>query len=143
MVGGMNAQRFSDFLREARQRPNADEHIVFIFDGAPAHRNLENPHENTELKKLSPYSPFLNIVEQAISALKAGIKADISRLEIQAQMNARGEARRQGVALGEYRQRNIACQCNIGSITAHKCAQWYRFMQTYFPRCLNGEQIEG
>ena len=70
-------------------------------------------------------------------------KADISRPEIQAQMNARGEARRQGVALGEYRQRNIACQRNIGSITAHKYAQWYRFMQTYLRRCLNGEQIEG
>ena len=80
---------------------------------------------------------------QGISALKTEIKADISRPEIQAQMNARGEARKEGVALGEYRQRNIACQRNIGSITAHKCAQWYRFMQTYFPRCLNGEQIEG
>jgi len=39
----------------------------------------------TELKMLPPYSPFLNIVEQAISCLKAAIKADISRLEIQRQ----------------------------------------------------------
>ena len=130
MVGGINPQRFSDFLREARQRPNADEHVVFIFYGAPAHC-------------LSRYSPFLNIVEQGISALKAGIKADISRREIQAQMNARGEARKQGVALGEYRQRNIACQRNIGSITAHKCGQWYRFMQTYLARCLNGGTNRG
>ena len=82
MVGGMNAQRFSDFLREARQRLNADEYVVLIFYGAPAHRNPENPHENTELRMLPRYSPFLNIVEQAISALKAGIKADISRPEI-------------------------------------------------------------
>ena len=82
MVGGMNAQRFSDFLREARERLNVDEHVVFIFYGAPAHRNPENPHENTELRMLPPYSQFLNIVEQAISALKAGIKADISRPEI-------------------------------------------------------------
>ena len=28
---------------------------------------------------LPPYSPFLNIVEQAISSLKAAIKTDISR----------------------------------------------------------------
>ena len=34
---------------------------------------------NSELKKLPPYSPFLNIVKQAISALKLAIKADISR----------------------------------------------------------------
>jgi len=35
----------------------------------------------TELKKLPPYSPFLNVVEQSISTLKAAIKADISRPE--------------------------------------------------------------
>ena len=38
------------------------------------------PGPNSELKKLPPYSPFLNIVKQAISALKAAIKADISRI---------------------------------------------------------------
>ena len=54
----------------------------------------------------------------------------------EAQLNARGEARRQGVALGEYRQQLLlaACQRNIGTITAHKCPQWYRFMQAYLPR---------
>ena len=38
---------------------------------------------NSELKKLPPYSPFLNIVKEAISALKLAIKADISRPEQQ------------------------------------------------------------
>ena len=60
------------------------------------------PGPNTELKKLPPYSPFLNIVEQAISFLKEAIKADISRPEIQEQMNNREEARRQGIVLGNY-----------------------------------------
>ena len=36
-----------------------------------------------------------------------------------------------------------ALQRNIGTITAAKCGQWYRFMQTYIPRCLNNEEIEG
>ena len=47
-------------------------------------------------------------------------------------------------------QRNIgtitAAKCgqrNIGTITAAKCGQWYRLMQTYIPRCLNSEEIEG
>ena len=77
--------------------------ICIIYDGAPAHRNPAIPGPNSELRKLPPYSPFLNIVEQAVSALKAAIKADISRPEIQVQMNDRAEARRQGVALGNYR----------------------------------------
>jgi len=45
----------------------------------------------------------LNIVEQAISSLKAAIKADVSRPEIQEQMNNGEEARRQRIAQGIYR----------------------------------------
>ena len=56
---------------------------------------------------LPSYSPFLNIVEQAISALKAAIKADISRPDIQATIDDRDEARRQGIPLRQYQQRII------------------------------------
>ena len=144
-IGGMNAQRFDDFLAQTRLNLDPDEHVIFIYDGAPAHNNPAIPGPNTELKKLPPYSPFLNIVEQAISSLKAAIKADISCPKIQEQMNNREEARRQGIALGNYRTQLLqqALQRNIGTITAAKCGQWYRFMQTYLPRCLNNEAIEG
>ena len=91
------------------------------------------------------YSPFLNIVEQRISALKAAIKVDISRPQVQQQMNNREEARRQGNALGHHRTqlRLQALQRNVSIITPAKCGQWFRFMQTYLHRCLNREQIEG
>ena len=143
-IGGMNAQRFDDFLAQTRLKLDPDEHVIFIYDGAPAHNNPAIPGPNTELNKLPPYSPFLNIVEQAISSLKAAIKADISRPEIQEQMNNREEARRQGIALGNYRtqllqQARWRLQRNIGTITAAKCGQWYPFVQTYLPRCLNNE----
>ena len=69
----------------------------------------------------------------------------ISRPEIQVQMNDRAEARRQGLALGNYRTQLLlqALQRNIGTITVAKCGQWFRFMQTYLPRCINNEAIEG
>ena len=102
IVGGMNAPRVNEFLMQSRQRLNPNKHVVFIYDGAPPYRSADNPGENTELKMLPPYSPFLNIVEQAISSLKVAIKTDISRPEIQAQMYNQAEARRQGIALGEY-----------------------------------------
>ena len=92
------------------------------------------------------YSPFLNIVEQAISSLKAAIKGDISRPEIQSRIDDRAEARRLlGIPLGEMRTRLLldALQRCIDVITAAKAYQWFRFMQTYLPRCLNGEEIEG
>ena len=94
IIGGMNAKRFSDFLTQARLNPNPEEPVVFIYDGAPAHRRRNHPGHNTELKMLPPYSPFfLNIVKQAISALKAAITADISRPEVRERIHDRNEAR--------------------------------------------------
>ena len=141
----MNARRFNDFLAQTRQNLDPDEEVIFIYDGAPAHRNPAIPAANTELEMLPAYSPFLNIVEQAISSLKAAIKGDVSRPEIQARMDDRAEARRLGIPLGELRTRLLldALQRCIGVITAAKAYQWFRFMQTYLPRCLNGEEIEG
>ena len=46
-------------------------------------------------KRRPPYSPFLNIVEQAISSIKAARKADLSRPGEQENMNNREGARRQ------------------------------------------------
>ena len=131
IVGSMNAPRFNEFLTQARQRLNPDEHVVFIYDGAPAHRSADNPGETTELKMLVPHSPFLNIVEQAISSFKVAIKTDVSRPEIQAQMRNRGEARRQGIALVEYRQQLLltAHERNVGTITTH--AQMCPVVPTY------------
>ncbi|XP_068712974.1 uncharacterized protein [Montipora foliosa] len=131
--GGMNGRGFDDFLAQTRLNLDPDEHVIFVYDGAPAHRNPAIPGPNSELRKLPPYSPFLNIVEQAVSALKAAIKADISRPEIQVQMNDRAEARRQGLALGNYRTQLLlqALQRNIGTITVAKCGQWFRFTKMH------------
>ena len=103
-VGGINAQLFNDFLGQAQRQLNPDELVYLIYDGAPVHRNAVNPAANTELKILPAYSPFLNIVEQANSALKAAIKADISSPAVQQELNDREEVRRQGIPLGDYRQ---------------------------------------
>ena len=144
-VGGMNAERFNNFLAQARTNLDPDESVIFVYDGAPAHKNPTIPAPNTELKKLPPYSPFLNIVEQAISSLKAAIKADISRPEIQRLMDNRDEARARRMPLGDFQTQQLfeALHRNIDTVTAAKCAQWFRLMQTYLPRCLNREVIEG
>lgn len=107
--------------------------MIFIYDGAPAHNYPSLPGPNCELKKLPPYSPFLTIVEQALSALKAAIKADVSRPQQQEQMNNRAEARRKGLALGNFRTQLLLqdLQRKIGTITTAKCGQWYRCMQKY------------
>ena len=115
-IDGINAPRFNDFLAQTRQNLDHDEEVV-NYDGAPAHRNPAIPAANTELEILPPYSPFLNIVEQAISSLKAAIKGDVSRPEIQAQMDdSRGG---QTLRYPVRRDANpIAIRC---SLALHRC----------------------
>ena len=116
-----------------------DETDIFIYDGARAHNNLRDPGANKELEKLPAYSPFLTIVEQAISALKTAFKTDISRPEVQARMGNRNEAIARGILLEDFRTQLLleALQRSIGTITSDTCTQWYRFMQTYLPGCMN------
>ena len=54
------------------------------------------------------------------------------------------EARRLGMPLREMLTQLLldALQRCIGVITAATAYLWFRFMQTYLPRCLNGEEIE-
>ena len=56
----MNTQRFSDVLAQTRLNLDPYENIILIYDGAPAHHSPADAGQNIELKKLSPYSPFLN-----------------------------------------------------------------------------------
>ena len=57
--GVMNAPRCNEFLMQARQRLNQDQHVLFANDGAPTHRSADNPGENTELKNATALQPFL------------------------------------------------------------------------------------
>ena len=111
-VGGMNGPCFNDFLAETRENIDPEDDVVFVYDNAPAQRNAPITGENTKLKPLLPYSPFLNIVEQAISSLKAAIKADLSHPAEQTSLNNREEARRQGI----YLLANIVRGCCLGQV---------------------------
>ena len=57
-IGGMNARRFNDFLAQMRQNLDPDEEVIFIYDGAPAHRNPAIPATNTELEMPRPTAHF-------------------------------------------------------------------------------------
>ena len=57
-IGRMNAPRFNDFLAQTRQNLDPDEEVIFIYGGAPAHRNPTIPAANTDLKMLPAYKPI-------------------------------------------------------------------------------------
>ncbi|CAB4044311.1 Hypothetical predicted protein, partial [Paramuricea clavata] len=91
-MGGMTNDSFAKFLAGTATHLDENETRYLIFDGAPAHRRPEQPGDNVYMRILPPYSPFLNIVEQAIR-LKASIKADISCPAIQERFAERNAAR--------------------------------------------------
>ena len=39
IIGGMNAERSNNFLRDARLNVNPDNQVIFIYDRAPAQLN--------------------------------------------------------------------------------------------------------
>ena len=57
------------------------------------------------------------------------MKADISRPEIQVQMNDRAEARRQGLALGNYRMHAVVTSSTTGEYWYHHCRQMWTVVQ--------------
>ena len=95
--------------------------MIVVYEAAPAHNNPTIPGPNSEFKKLPSYSPFLNIVEQAI-------KVDISRPEQQEQMNNREEARRQGNSVRQF-QHSVATSRRAEK-DYDSCEMW-SVVQTY------------
>ena len=81
---------------------------------------------------LPPHPPFLNIVEETISALKSTIKKDISRPQIWFELQNRQRAREETIPLGKYRKRILVAgaERNMESITVAKSAACFRQMQT-------------
>ncbi|KAL1486785.1 hypothetical protein MTO96_046822 [Rhipicephalus appendiculatus] len=71
---------FHDFLTEvsakvSQQEPGTE--AVFLFDNAPAHRRAEQATlaaSEHAVKRLPPYSPFFNPIEELFSKFKAGVK---------------------------------------------------------------------
>ena len=75
--GGMTGARFNEFLENTNEHLDENETHYLIFDGAPAHRRAAPPAENTQVKVLPPYSPFLNPVEQAISCSRIRLMTEM------------------------------------------------------------------
>ena len=72
--GGVTAEIFSDFLTSLGA-VLGDEPATVLMDNAPAHRGAElaDPRLH-QVRKLAPYSPFLNPIENMFSVFKAYLK---------------------------------------------------------------------
>ena len=107
---------------------------TIVFDNAPCHRGARNAvlHGQHVLRFLPPYSPFLNIVENAWSAWKAAFKAQLAESRAHILEMPFQERLPVLIQLGEQ---------NLGVLTLPKIQAWYRKTTTYIHRCINLEDF--
>ena len=145
-MGETTRESFTDFIVGTATHLDEDETHYLIFDGAPAHRRQEQPTDNVQLHVyIASILTIPKYCREAISCLKACIKADISRPVMQERFADRYAARNAHLPLGEDRKQLLerAIRRNMTSITIPKCTAWFRHMQTYISRCLARENING
>ena len=92
-AGGMSGERFVGFLRRLFPIAENGRHypVTYIFDNAACHRMAHRPVDeggpvvpiHHSIRALPPYSPFLNMVELAISAFKAMLKRHLEEIRPQ------------------------------------------------------------
>lgn len=143
---------FEEFIAATVDQCNimfpAGERIYLIYDNARPHVRAQlpaNANGNFVLKRLPPYSPFLNPTGMAHSAFKAGVKRMLGLPEWQQRMGDRAAAAQAGVNLQVWRSHRLQeiARLNVGEITHEKCTRWFNHSQTYLPRCLGRQEFDG
>ena len=126
---GMTGEGFVEFLEHVSPLASAD--CALLFDNAPAHRRamriggVQLP-PNQIAKPIPPYSPMLNIVENAISTFKAVLKCEL-------------EAERPALLQKTHSERivQLATMSEIAlqAIQPDMAPNWFRHLQSYLPAC--------
>ena len=117
--------------------------VTIIMDNVSIHNQAQDAVEEDRhrVRKLPPYSPMLNPIELAFSALKELVKRLIN--ERMAEILDRNLSAAANFPMTTYRI-NILCEIveqSILVITAEKCGQWKNYMFRYLPACMNLEDI--
>lgn len=126
-LGGMTCESFKDFLQElCNALPAVFYRRTFLFDNAPAHRRAGevNLPPNTQVMWLPPYSPFLNIVENAISQWKSALKCRLA--EVRHQMD--GVDNHQRIAILSQ-----LAEQHARITTAQNASAYFARLQGYLP----------
>ena len=142
---------FEEFLATTVQECGvlfpANERIYLIYDNARPHIRAQLPPdaENFIIKMLPPYSPFLNPTEMARSDFKAGVKRTLGLPEWQDRFGDEAARIQAGMNLQVWRSNCLqeVAALNVGEVTPAKCIAWYNHSQTYLPRCLGRQIIDG
>ena len=136
--GGVNQDMFAGFIQSLSAIIGADTEVTMLFDHAPSHQGVENRVELPDthhLKRLPPYSPFLNPIENVFSIMKATTKQHLAAN--QHRLDDRVAAARAGATLTEWR-RGILLEgiaLSVQSVTGEMVTSEYRHSSVFLPAC--------
>ena len=144
LTGGMSKDRFSDFVGELSQLLHEEARVCVIYDNAPPHRDPPGlQKDDHEQRALPRYSPFLNIAENAISALKSAVKRRLTEPGLAVELSDQQAAQLNGRSLHQHRLSILRgiIESELPVITQQKCRNWYEHMTPYLPRCMQRADI--
>ena len=133
--GGMTAANFNQFLEAVRNKVPADNtQRTILFDNCRAHLQEEQANLGPFLtiRRIPPYSPMLNIVENCFAQWKAAAKNQLAEIRHQQLCLPFNEQMANLAQIGEQ---------NVGVITPQNAINYFRKLQGYLPACLNRENI--
>lgn len=141
--GGTTSSVFQDFFAELSERIGHENECIFVLDNAPCHRGTIALSPDHSIKFLPPYSPMLTPVEHAFSAWKWSVKNILSVPENQQNFSDLQQAHAQGMNMGQWRRHHLKRfgEQSLVVITAEKCHNWQQHCLSYFPKCLENEDI--
>ena len=142
--GGVNKQRFACFIQSLAAIIGEDDEMTIVFDNAPSHRGVEEEvalPDNLHVKRLPPYSPFLNPIENVFSVLKTHVKQHMAAQ--QPRIDDRVSAARAAMSLEGWRRRILLDGVEMGlrSVTGDQIAAQYRHSNAFLPACAAKEDI--
>ena len=146
VVGSINAEVMAHYLYNLSEVIGEEHAVDLIMDNAPAHNGATMGYNNHRVRKLPAYSPFLNPVENAFSAVKAYVKRQLNEPDVQLQIQDRDTARAAGLNLQQYRLqviKDIATDAleNGAAVTPEKTEQWYHHTYSYLAACVRQDDI--
>jgi transposase len=132
IVGAFNREKYTEFITELSELL-AGSAFHFVMDNCRIHYGVNVNLQEHSIRFLPPYSPFLNPIEAAFSALKAEVKARLSA---------------PGFNVGyTHPERRVTLLNTITSalpvVTASKCQAFYRHSYTFLARCIQKVDILG
>jgi hypothetical protein len=132
IVGAFDREKFTAFLTELSEIL-AGFPFHFVMDNCRIHHGLELDRDEHQIRYLPPYSPFLNPIEAAFSALKA---------EVKNKMNAPGI--NPGYTYPERRSFLLNTIITaLPVITTPKCRSYYQHSFSFLAKCMQRVDILG